>query len=494
MPSHHVDIVIVGAGLSGIGAACRLRQRRPHDTIVVLEARSAMGGTWDLFCYPGVRSDSDMYTLGYDFEPWVEAEAIADGPAILSYIRRTAHRYGVDALVRYRHRVTRADWSSAQGRWTVLAERSVDQQRGADEPAEQVRFICRWVHLCTGYYHYDAGYVPDLTGIEDFRGTVVHPQDWPDDLDYTGQQVVVVGSGATAVTLVPALAQRAEHVTMLQRSPTYVLPLPRRDRVADALRQALPQRAAHRVLRWRNAMGSLALVQASRRWPAATRRYIRRRQSTLLPAADLDEHFTPAYDPWSQRLCLAADGDLFTVLADGRASMVTERIDRVTEEGVRVASGREIAADLLVLATGLRLLAFGGIVLAVDGEPKEPGNLVVYKGMMLGGLPNLSFTVGYTSASWTLKADLVAVYLIRLLGYLDERGYASVVPEDPPSDEPRRPLLDLDASYIRRSEDDLPRQGSRTPWALHQNYPRDVLLLRHGRLDDEGVRFVPTRP
>lgn len=490
MTDGHVDVLVVGAGLSGIGAACHLRRNRPQDSIAILESRQAMGGTWDLFRYPGVRSDSDMFTLGYSFEPWTEAQAIADGPAILRYIRRTAASHGVDGLVRYGHRVTGADWSSRHHRWTVSIE-----VLGADGAVDRrTEVTCRWLYLCTGYYRYDEGYTPDIPGLADFTGTLVHPQHWPGELDYTGRRVVVVGSGATAVTIVPAMAESAAHVTMLQRSPTYVVPRPARDRAADAVRRVLPARAAHGVIRWKNALGGLGVYELCRRRPDAMRRFFRRQQQPLLADAVIDAHFTPAYDPWDQRLCLAPDGDLFDAISQGRASVVTGTIERVTPAGVLVRSGEHLPADVLVLATGLTLLAFGGARLSVDGVERPASQVVVYKGMMLSDVPNLAFAVGYTNASWTLKVDLVSEYVCRLLDYLDEHDLAAAVPVAPGEDEPRRPLLDLSSGYVERSLADLPRQGSRAPWALYQSYPKDVWMLRHGRIADEGVRFVRRTP
>ena len=489
----HYDVVVIGAGLSGIGAAARLRRDRPNDRVVVLEARSAMGGTWDLFRYPGVRSDSDMYTLGYSFEPWTEAEAIADGPAILRYIHRTARAHGVDALVRYRHRVVAASWSSSENRWTVEVERASPDPPGAEDgtAAQRLRLTCRWLHLCTGYYRYDAGYTPPIDGLDTFSGPVVHAQHWPDDLDWTGERVVVVGSGATAVTLVPTLAERAAHVTMLQRSPSYVVPLPSRDRLADVVRRVLPARAAHGVVRWKNALSGLAVYRLSQRRPAMMRRFFRRQQRDFLSDDQIDAHFTPSYGPWDQRVCVAVDGDLFRCIRDGTVDVVTDRIDRVTTSGVQVTSGRVLEADILVLATGLRLLAFGGIDVSVDGVHHQPGDDVVYKGMMVAEVPNLTFTVGYTNASWTLKADLVAAYLVRLLDHLDRNGSVAAVPVTPPGDLPRVPIIDLQAGYVLRDLPDLPSQGARAPWRLYQSYPRDVASLRFGRLEDEGIRFVP---
>ncbi|MFI7519601.1 flavin-containing monooxygenase [Micromonospora globbae] len=481
MACEHVDVLIVGAGLSGVGAACHLRRRCPEKTYALLEARDALGGTWDLFRYPGVRSDSDMFTLGYSFRPWTGPTSIADGGAIRAYIRDTAREYGVDRHIRYRHRVVRADWDSATARWTVHAHR--------DDTGETVRLTCGFLHVCAGYYRYDAGHTPDLPGLDRFTGRVVHPQHWPADLDHGGSRVVVIGSGATAVTLVPALAARAAHVTMLQRSPSYVLALRSRDALADTLRRRLPARAYHAVVRGKNVLVTTATYQLSRRAPGLVRRLLRRGVARRLPAGfDVDRHFSPRYDPWDQRLCIAPDGDFFAALADGRASVVTDTIDTFTAHGIRLASGEELPADVVVTATGLNLRVLGGMALRVDGVEVDPARTVAYKGMMLSGVPNLALTIGYTNASWTLKADLVAAYVCRLLRHLDRTGQQIVTPRPPPDDE-RVPLIDLRSGYVLRSLDALPRQGRKAPWRLHQNYLRDLVLMRHGRIDDEGVRF-----
>ncbi|WBB68643.1 NAD(P)/FAD-dependent oxidoreductase [Micromonospora sp. WMMD812] len=481
MASDHVDVLIVGAGLSGVGAACHLQRSCPGRTYAVLEARDAIGGTWDLFRYPGVRSDSDMFTLGYSFKPWTNPKAIADGDAIRDYVRETAREYGVDAHIRFRHRVVRAAWDSTTARWTVHAHR--------EDTAETVELTCAFLYVCSGYYRYDEGYTPAFPGVDRFAGRLVHPQHWPSDLDHGGKRVVVIGSGATAVTLVPAVAERAAHVTMLQRSPTYILPLPSRDRFADALRRRLSARAAYPVVRWKNVLLTSASYQFSRRAPGLMKRLLRRAARRRLPVGyDLDRHFAPRYDPWDQRLCIVPDGDLFTAVQAGRASVVTDTVDTFTEHGVRLASGAELPADVVVTATGLNLLALGGMTLTVDGAAVDLAGTVAYKGMMLSGVPNLAMTIGYTNASWTLKADLVATYVCRLLRHLDRTGQQIVTPLPPPGED-RVPLIDLQAGYVLRSLDALPKQGASAPWRLYQNYPRDVLLMRHGRLADSGVRF-----
>jgi monooxygenase len=444
-PEHH-DVLIVGAGLSGIGAACQLRLKAPGKSFAILEARGAIGGTWDLFRYPGIRSDSDMHTLGYAFKPWEHGKAIADGDSIRDYISETAREYNIESAIRFHHRVVSAAWSTPDARWTVQVQRV--------DTGETVTLTCGFMHMCSGYYDYDEGFTPVFEGLERFAGTVVHPQHWPEDLDYAGQRVVVIGSGATAVTLVPAMAQQAAHVTMLQRSPTYVLALPGRDRLADGLRRRIPSKTAS------------------------------------LPAGfDVDTHFKPRYDPWDQRVCVVPDGDLFKALSGGQASIVTDRIDTFTEHGLRLASGEDLPADIIVTATGLTLKLFGGAQLTVDGEAVTFADKVAYKGMMLSGVPNLTLALGYTNASWTLKADLVNEYMCRLLTYMDERGYQECMPVEPEPSVARIPLLDLQSGYIERAAHWLPKQGSRLPWRLHQNYPRDIRLLKHGALDDEGVRF-----
>lgn len=481
MASDHVDVLIVGAGLSGVGAAVHLQRQCPGKTYAVLEARGAVGGTWDLFRYPGIRSDSDMFTLGYSFKPWTNPKAIADGDAIRSYVRETAREYGVQQHIRFHHRALRAEWDSATARWTVHAHR--------DDTGEDVVLTCGFLFTNSGYYRYDEGYTPEFPGVERYAGRLVHPQHWPEDLDYAGQRVVVIGSGATAVTLVPAMAERAGHVTMLQRSPTYVISLPSRDPVADAARRWLPAKAAYAVTRWKNVALGVANFQLSRRAPGLVKRFLRRAARGKLPVGyDLDRHFSPRYNPWDQRLCVVPDGDLFAALRAGTASVVTDTIDTFTERGIRLASGEELPADVVVTATGLNLLALGGMTLVVDGAEVDLASTVAYKGMMLSGVPNFAMTIGYTNASWTLKADLVATYVCRLLRHLDDTGQQIVTPLAPDSDD-LVPIIDLQSGYVLRAVDQLPKQGSEAPWRLHQNYPRDVLLMRHGRLTDAGVRF-----
>ncbi len=477
--TEHVDVLIVGAGLSGIGAACRLTVEHPHRSYAVLEAREASGGTWDLFRYPGIRSDSDMFTFGYHWRPWVGDQALADGASILDYLRTVAREHGVDRAIRYRHRVVAADWDSDTARWRVEVDRDGDS----------VQMTAGFLWSCGGYYDTEQGYTPDLPGIERFTGRVVHPQHWPEDLAYDGQRVLVIGSGATAVTLVPAMAETAAHVTMLQRSPTYVLSLPARDPVARRL-SWLPHRLRYPIVRWKAILVAIAAYQLSKRRPTLVKKLIRAAAvKQLPPEVDVDTHFRPRYDPWDQRLCFVPDGDLFEALRSGRAEVVTDTIDTFTGTGVRLHSGTELEADLVVTATGLNLRPFGAIALSVDGRKVDVPDTMAYKALMLSDVPNFAFTIGYTNASWTLKADLVADYVCRLLAHMDEHGHREVRAVPDPDVRPT-PFMPLSSGYIQRALDLLPQQGDRDPWRLRQNYLYDVRSIRRDRIDDGVLAFA----
>jgi cation diffusion facilitator CzcD-associated flavoprotein CzcO len=483
----HVDVLVVGAGLSGIGAGYRIQTRTPDRTYEILEARDVIGGTWDLFRYPGVRSDSDMFTLGYPFHPWKDPKAIADGPSILRYIKETAATYGIDRRIRFGHRVVRASWSSADALWTVDVE--VGPER---DPST---YTCSFLYFCSGYYSYDTGYAVDFPGRADFRGRIVHPQQWPEDLDHRGRQVVVIGSGATAVTIVPAMAAEAAHVTMLQRSPSYVVARPARDALADRIRALLPERIAHRLVRGKNVVFSTLTYQYFRRWPERAAALLRSGAAAALgDVVPVDPHFAPKYNPWDQRLCLVPEGDLFTALRQRDASIVTDRIASFTPDGIRLESGQELPADIIVTATGLKMVTFGQVELTVDGRKVEPSETLVYKGLMFSGVPNLAWCVGYINNSWTLRADLTAQYVCRLLNHMRRNHYTTCVPQaDPVGAASGAPLLNLTSGYVRRVADTLPQQGARQPWRMRQNYLLDLAALRLGRIDDRAMRFGPCR-
>ncbi|TIC82861.1 NAD(P)/FAD-dependent oxidoreductase [Nocardioides sp. GY 10127] len=478
-PLEDVDVLVVGAGLSGIGAACQLVTRHPGKSVAVLEARATSGGTWDLFRYPGIRSDSDMFTFGFRWRPWPSDTALADGHLILDYLRTVAREHDVERLIRYDHRVTEASWSSAEQRWTVTYTH--------DGVEKQIR--CGLLWGCSGYYDYEQGHAPVFPGAEDFEGEIVHPQFWPEDLDYAGKKVVVIGSGATAVTLVPAMAPTAGHVTMLQRSPTYVLSRPGRDPWGKALAR-VPQKLRFPLVRWKNILVQVGSYQLFQRRPEWGRRLIRTATEQQLQGTglDVDTHFKPDYDPWDQRLCFVPDSDLFKALRSGKADVVTEHIDTFDATGIRLRSGEHLDADVIVTATGLKLKAFGGITMTVDGAEVKAHETMAYKALMLSGVPNFVFTIGYTNASWTLKADLVSDYVCRMLSYLDEHGRTSFTAQrDPEVGE--RPFMDFRSGYVLRALDHLPRQGDRAPWMLKQNYLTDLRTIRHDDLDDGVLAF-----
>ena len=480
MSAEHFDVVIVGAGLSGIGAGYHLKTACPGRTFAILEGREAIGGTWDLFRYPGIRSDSDMYTLGYAFKPWTEAKAIADGPSILKYVRDTARENGIEKAIRFGHKVRRASWSTADAAWTVEAETA----------GGTVRFTCNFLFLCGGYYSYDGGYTPEYPGVETFKGRLVHPQQWPDDLDHAGKDVVVIGSGATAVTLVPEMAKTAAHVTMLQRSPTYVVSRPAEDKMANTLRKWLPGMLAYNLVRARNVLGGMYFFNLARKRPAQVKAGILKMvQDELGPDYDVATHFTPTYDPWDQRLCLVPDADMFKMIKSGRASVVTDHIETFTETGIRLKSGQELKADIVVSATGLVLEVWNGIEVSVDGRRIEAASTLGYKGMLYEGVPNMASAFGYTNASWTLKCDLTCEYVCRVLNHMARTGTRQVTPVNDDPNVTHEPWLDFSSGYVQRAMAKFPKQGNKVPWKLNQNYAMDLMSLRYAKLEDGVLRF-----
>jgi cation diffusion facilitator CzcD-associated flavoprotein CzcO len=485
MSTEHVDVLIVGAGLSGIGAARHLQMRCPDRQFAIFEGRDRLGGTWDLFRYPGIRSDSDMHTLGYSFKPWEEAKAIADGPSILQYVQETATENGIERHIRFNHRVLSADWSSPDACWTVRAERESD---GVCEP---VTITCHFLFLCAGYYSYAAGFTPEFPGAKRFQGRVVHPQLWTKDIDYAGKQVVVIGSGATAVTLVPELAKQAAHVVMLQRSPTYVVSQPAEDALANAMRRYLPSMLAYRLTRWKRVLQGLIIFRLCRQQPAFAKKMMLRNVRAGLGAGyDLQTHFTPSYNPWEQRVCLVPDGDLFKAIKSDRVSVVTDQIETFTETGIALQSGASIPADLIVTATGLNLQALGGLRLSVDGKAVDLSKTLNYKGVMFSGVPNLASCFGYTNAAWTLKCDLICRYVCRLLDYMQRHQVRQCTPRSTDGSVSAQPWVDFSSGYFARSLHLFPKQGSRAPWKLYQNYLRDFRQLRFGKIADGVLEFV----
>ncbi|HVP85530.1 MAG TPA: NAD(P)/FAD-dependent oxidoreductase [Rhizomicrobium sp.] len=477
----HFDVIIVGAGLSGIGAGYHLQANCPNKTYAILEGREAIGGTWDIFRYPGIRSDSDMYTLGYSFKPWREAKAIADGPSIRKYVRDTAAENGIDKKIRYRHMVKRANWSTPDSRWTVEAEVGPEKRI--------VRYTCNFLFMCSGYYSYAGGYTPDFAGTESFQGKIVHPQKWPEDLDYKNKRVVIIGSGATAVTLVPEMAKDAAHVTMLQRSPTFVVSRPAEDKLANWLRAKLPAMTAYGITRWRNVLLGMFFFKLSRSRPEQVKRnLIAMVRKELGPDYDVKTHFTPRYNPWDQRVCLVPDSDLFQSIRSGKSSVVTDQIETFTPKGLKLKSGKELEADIIVTATGLALELLGGMQVSIDGVAKNMSKTMSYKGMMYSDVPNLASAFGYTNASWTLKCDLTCEYVCRILNHMDRTGTTQCTPRKNP-DVQEAPWIDFSSGYIQRAANVLPKQGTTKPWKLYQNYFLDLVTLKFGKVDDGTLEF-----
>ena len=485
--TERVDVLIVGAGISGIAAAYYLGERCPQLSWTIVEGRAAIGGTWDFFRYPGVRSDSDMYTLGYRFRPWRGEEAIADGSAILRYLKDTAREFGIDRKIRFNHRVRRISWSSGAAEWTVDIERPPH-----DEPL-QIR--CNFLFMCTGYYRYDRGYRPDWLGMDEFAGDIAHPQAWVSDSEYAGKRVVVIGSGATAVTIVPALARKASHVTMLQRSPSYVVSMPARDDQVKRLRGALPAGLASWLARWKMILFAAYFYRKAKLHPQETREMVLEGIRGQLGADyDVERHFNPAYKPWDQRVCVAADADLFEAINAGTVSMVTDRIERFVEEGILLKSGEIVPADIIVTATGMTMRIMDGVEIIVDGQSVQLGDTLSYKGFMYSNIPNLASSFGYTNASWTLKCELICEYVCRLLNYMARRDYGHCVPRLEADTQGAEPMIDFTSSYVRRARADLPKQGRGPPWKVYQNYVKDLLMMRYGRLNDGVMEFHRTKP
>ncbi len=490
MGVEHFDVIIVGAGLSGVGAGVHLHERCPGKSCLILEGRPSMGGTWDLFRYPGIRSDSDMHTLGYRFKPWRQAKAIADGPAILEYVKETAAEYGVDRHIRYQHLATKAAWSSEDATWSVEALRK--------DSGDTARFTCNLLLMCAGYYSYRHGYTPEFKDIERFKGTLIHPQQWPEDLDYKGKQVVVIGSGATAMTLVPAMAKDVGHIVMLQRSPTYVVSRPAKDVIANALRKVLPEHWAYAITRWKNVAMQQWLYRRTRTHPKQVKaKLLDLVRKELGPNYDIKTHFTPSYNPWDQRLCLVPNSDLFAAIRSGKASVVTDQIERFTETGLVLASGKTLNADIIVTATGLNLVVLGEMQFTVDGAPVDFAQTWTYKGMMYSGVPNLVCTFGYINASWTLRADLTSEYVCRLLNHMDETGARVATPRLREIDRnmPARPWIDsFTSGYMQRMMHRFPKQGDHEPWINPQNFTRDKKMIRFGALEDGALIFSKPAP
>ncbi len=482
MNIQHRDVIIIGAGLSGIDAACHLKMECPSRSFIMFEGRHAIGGTWDFFTYPGIRSDSDMHTFSYSFKPWTYHQSISDAETILQYLNETVEEYDIRQHIQFNTTITRVSWSSETKRWTVSGIRK--------DTGETIEATCNFLFLCTGYYDYEEGYTPDFPGLEEFEGRFIHPQKWSDDVEYEGKQVIVIGSGATAVTLIPAMAEKAAHITMLQRSPGYIVGQPLRDPFARLVHAVFPSRMAHFLARWKNILRDMLFFRLSRRRPQVVKRFIKKQIRKILgPAYDVDTHFHPRYNPWDERLCSVPDNDLFHAIKDGRCSVVTDHIETFTPTGIRCQSGKELEADLIVSATGLKLKLAGGIEVLVNEEPIDLSTKLNYKGSMLQDVPNAAIIVGYTNASWTLKADLVCSYVCRLLKYMDAHGHSVCVPLLDRDDMKQLPLIDFSSGYIQRSLDKLPKQGDRSPWRLNQNYIQDRKILTHQPVNDGVLRF-----
>lgn len=484
MENNHFDVIIMGAGLSGIGAACHLKRNCPDKTFIILEARNSMGGTWDLFRYPGIRSDSDMYTLGYNFKPWTNPKVIADGPSILSYIKETAKEFNIESKINYHTKVISIEWNTKNALWTLNCINTKSKA--------SIVFTCQYLESCLGYYRYDRGYTPEFKGIEKYKGTLIHPQLWPDNFDYTNKEVIVIGSGATAITLVPAMTDKAKHVTMLQRSPTYVVSVPNKSIFPEKINAILPSNLMYTINRAAHVGLSMLQYSLSRTRPTMMKNFfIKNAKKELAEGYDVSTHFTPKYNPWDERLCVVPEGDLFKAINAGKASVKTAKIDSFTVKGILLENGEELKADIIITATGLEVQMLGGIKLILDGKEPDPAEAIVYKGMMIKDVPNFVFVVGYTNASWTLKADLASSYFCRLINETDRMKKKVFVPK---SAEPlaTEPIMDFKSGYVQRAirSGNLPKQGTKAPWKLKQNYIYDALTLNYGKLKDEFMQFI----
>lgn len=477
----YYDVVIVGAGISGIGAAYHIQEKCPNKSYTVLEGRDTLGGTWDLFKYPGIRSDSDMYTLGFSFYPWKNPKAIADGPDIMDYIKETTEVFGIDKKIQYNHKVKDASWSDKEGCWTLTI--------APHDKVKATTLKCGFLFMCSGYYDYNQGYLPEFPGYNDFKGKILHPQFWDTSLDYENKKVIIIGSGATAVTLAPEMSKKAEKVYMLQRTPTYVVTLPSKDKIAQKAREILPEKQAYELIRWKNILLSMGFYNAARAYPKEIKGFIQKNIKKQV-GDDFDmRHFDPPYKPWDQRLCAVPDADLFKSIKKGKVEVVTDTIKTFTKKGILLNSGRELEADIIVTATGLKLQLLGGMTLHVNGVLGESNKGHVFRGAMLSDVPNFAVTVGYTNSSWTLKVDLTSHFVTRLLNYMDKNGYKVCTPRFDESKYESSPLLDFDAGYVKRAAEVLPKQGSKAPWRVHQNYIIDMLTLRFIPMNDKALEY-----
>ncbi len=475
------DVIVVGAGLSGIGAAYHLQHECPKKTFIILEGRDALGGTWDLFKYPGIRSDSDMFTLGFPFSPWENPKAIADGPAILQYIKDTAAKFGIDNKIQYNHKATEANWNDVEKMWTLTI--------APHHKVSSTKLKCKFLVMCSGYYNYENGYQPVFEGYNNFKGRIVHPQKWTSDIDYTDKHVVVIGSGATAVTLVPEMAKKAAKVVMLQRTPTYIMTLPGIDKVAGLFQKILPAKLAYKVVRWKNILLGIFFFSVSRKWPNGVKKLLQKGAKKEIGALYDVKHFNPPYNPWDQRLCLVPDSDLFKSIKERKAEIITDHISRFTEKGILLKSGHELETDLIVTATGLQLQLMGGMKVRINGVEGDSGNTHAYRGVMLSDVPNFAFTVGYTNASWTLKCDLSCRFITKVLNYMDRSKYEVCTPRFDPAKFKTEPLLDFNSGYVLRALDKLPKQGSKHPWKVYQNYIKDLMSLEWDGVDDKYLEY-----